>query len=58
VVWAEEQAVEEIWAVEEANELRKQIKPIEPGVRDLNKSKESGPRGPGFEITPGRGCFA
>jgi hypothetical protein len=39
VVWAEERAVEEVWAVEEANELRKQIKPIEPGVRDLNKNK-------------------
>jgi len=40
VVWGEGWAVEEVWAVEEANELRKQIKPIESGVRDLNNNKQ------------------
>jgi len=32
--------VEEVWVVEEADKLRKQIKPIESGVRDLNKNKQ------------------
>lgn len=40
MVWAEERAVEEVWAVEGAIELRKQIKPFKFGIRDLNKNKQ------------------